>query len=126
MVCINKDILKVGEEAYYGTPGLFQLLFLKNPNLNEVTRSDFDNYKKIVVQTNAHTKNHSPTGPILQLKSNIKYKNIISKLFPVKTGDGFTDPNILVNRLRHLLDSSGGREEILLIEAQLRRGGIIA
>lgn len=129
VVSIQNDVISVGEVDYYGTPGLFELLFMANPKLDLATKDDFDMYKKILNQSNAHKKEYSPTGPIRQLKNNLKYKNVISKLFPSKKGSGIDDPNILVNRLRKLIespDSDKNRAEIHRIESQLRIGGIIA
>lgn len=126
VVSISKDILSVGDNTYFGTPGLFELLFLTNPNLSMVKKTDYINYKSILQQTNAHREGHSPSGPIKVLNTNMKYKNVISKLFSTKRGAGYVDPNMLVDRLRSLLGTNNASAEIKSIEAQLRDGGIIA
>lgn len=125
VISINEDVLTVGEDTYHGTQGLFELLFTKNPNLSLVNKSDYDNYKQILMQTNAHFEGHSPTGSMIQLKTYPKYNKVISKLFKIKKGTGVVDPNVLVKRLRDLIGSKKGKSEIRRIEEQLREGGII-
>lgn len=125
VISINEDVLSIGDETYRGTPGLFELLFIKNPNLVIVNKSDYDVYKKILIQTNAHFEGHSPSGGMIQLRTHPKYSKVISKLFKSKKGTGVVDPNVLVNRIRELIGSGKGKNEILRIEAQLREGGII-
>lgn len=131
MVSIKKDVIYVGNDAYNGTPGLFELLFMSNPNLELAKKKDYDMYKKILNETNVHRKDYSPSAPIQHLRYNPKYKKVISKLFQPKKGSGIVDdPNILVDRLRELINSSSEnaqkRVEIRRIEKRLKAGGIIA
>lgn len=142
----NDDDVIISNKQYKITPGLAQLLFLKNPNRNEYTEEDLQNYKTIILDTNAHRKRYFPLGKIVKSNSN-KYKNIIKYIEskPV-TGKGGTnliqvsknpmdlkywnDPNELVQRL-YLLHSSraighsGVDAEIASIEEELREENLI-
>lgn len=75
----NSDDISINGIVYEGTPGLLQLLYLKKPQ--DYTGSDLDNYKNILLSTNAHKKGYSEEQGVLGSRSE-KYKNIISKLFP--------------------------------------------
>lgn len=65
--------------TYKGTPGLFELIFKKNPN--EYTESDLENYKSMLLHTGAHR-----IGDGTRVKGNKgpKYTNIIANIFPSK------------------------------------------
>ncbi len=79
----GNDIL-VGDVTYKGTPGLFELIFKKQP-AKIYTDKDVKMYEMILRQTQAHK------GVDGKVKSNkgYKYTNIISKIFPPK-GRHFT------------------------------------
>ena len=80
---INNDIINVGgHSSFLGTPGLYKLVFLKEPGTESVERSDWKTYQKILSITKAHKKSFSPTGKVNRLVNNKKYTRVISKLFP--------------------------------------------
>ena len=85
-----------GQKDNLKTTGLLELLFKQKPDETFISPSDLDNYKGILILTNAHKKNYSPTQPI-QSSNTLKYTNIISKLFknlsPSKRGGGLLKKN---------------------------------
>lgn len=89
---INDDI-HVGDRIYRGTPGLFELLFVKNPSSAAITQKDLDTYKEICELTNLHRANSDPRGRI-RSTSMPKYTRFIGKLFPpadkLKKGSKFS------------------------------------
>lgn len=128
---ISKDKIIIGNQHWALTSGLIELLFYKEPKNYEPYELDI--YKKILINTNAHRRKHSPTEQIKGTKSK-KYKKIIKKLFKDETissplklntkiqkGNGmmmefsdekanykyWNDPNELVDRLRLLIASEG-------------------
>lgn len=138
---VNKDKIIIGNQNWASTPGLYELLFYKNPK--HYDPSELEIYKKILLNTNAHKKNFNPKG---QLKGNRgqKYKNIIKKIFNVThTGKGlmsvnlqkpnylyWDDPNELVERLKLLVASQNAghtnqNNEIISIVEELREANII-
>ncbi len=119
---------------YPSTPGLIQLLFLKNPLI--YSDNDLEVYKSILIQTSAHLTLKSKKIK----KTGSKYKDIIRKLFPSgghlsmklqKNNLVYWDnPNELVDRLRLLLASkaagnTGVSNEIISIFEELYEAGII-
>jgi hypothetical protein len=107
---------------------------MNNPDISIVKDNDLATYKKILQKTNAHRKRYSSTGTVNEIRTNNKYRRIISKLFQLHKGDpkekkGFgleVDPNTLVERLKIILKNKNShRKEIKAIEARLRIGGII-
>lgn len=143
------DNIIIGAQKYPGSPGLFQLIFKSDPtNFPFITSQDREIYKQILYQTNAHRLKYSPNGKI-KSSSNIKYKSIISELFPPKkTGQGlgrkttmtltnrpidymyYDDPNELVERLELLIGETnaghtGHVNEIQEIIEELKECGLI-
>jgi hypothetical protein len=142
----KQDDVIIDQKRYAGTPGLYELIFMKFPNETIVTKLDKQKYKSILLATNAHRRGHSMHNPILGNRGH-KYKNIIASLLSgKKVGKGipramtlndnktdyihWDDPNELVDRLR-LLEASrqaghnAHDNEILSIIEELREAGLI-
>lgn len=150
---MNMDVISnkilIGNKVFQSTPGLLNLLLLSQPY--DYTKEDLKVYKKILNYTNVHRNNFRPDGEIVRDKTNMKYLNIVSELFPEKEGGAlnvlqndfmihdrnerknFTywdDPNELVERLKLLIASqsaghTGHNNEILSIIEELREAKII-
>lgn len=75
----EQDNIIIGNKKYKGTKGLFELIFKSKPAT--YTAQDLISFKEICINTNAHKKGYNPTAPIHR-NTSVKYKNIISKLFP--------------------------------------------
>lgn len=76
----NDKHVFVDGKKYKATPGLWELLSKSQPDKNLVTLQDKQAYKRILLQSNAHRVNYSPTGRIRANKGH-KYTQIISRLF---------------------------------------------
>jgi len=63
------------------TKGLWELLTCKRVDKESVTGADLKQYKTILEMTNAHLQGYKPRANIRTSKG-VKYKKIISKLFP--------------------------------------------
>lgn len=138
-VFIEHNDIQVNDKWYKGTKGLFKLLFLKDVQPNQYTKSDLENYRKILLATNAHLRNYSLEKAVNRNNS-IKYRNIISQLFPPK-GKGlmyynkpiyeyYNNPNEIVERLQLLMSSklaghSSHDNEITSIIEELKEDGYI-
>ncbi|KYN00592.1 hypothetical protein ALC62_08630 [Cyphomyrmex costatus] len=147
----NDDIIIDGQR-YDGTPGLYELIFIKFPNESICTDDDVETYKSILLTTNVYRRGHNAGNQVLGNKGH-KYKNIIAPLvLGKKVGTGikkkldlpcamsltdnridyvhWDDPNELVDRLR-LLEASrqaghnSHDNEILSIIEELREAGLI-
>ena len=75
----NKHVFVDGNR-YKATQGLWELLTQSRPDKNVVTYQDRQAYKQILLQSNAHRVNYSPSGNIKANKG-LKYTRIISQLF---------------------------------------------
>lgn len=140
--------IQVGDVWYKPTEGLYELIFKRTPNSSDYTSDDLKAYKDILHKSNAHKKGYSYNVRINRLPTNLKYKEVISKLYPLAntvTGKGvgilsksvserdisyWDDPNELCDRLRLLVASaetgnSGHGNEILNIVEELREAGLI-
>ncbi|TLY48867.1 MAG: hypothetical protein E6K54_00025 [Gammaproteobacteria bacterium] len=136
--------IKVAGTSYKPTRGLYELLFKRVPDKNTYDEDDLQAYKDILIKTNAHKKNYLHGNKINRLTGSTKYKEVISKLFPLTatTGSGFVksvstrdisywdDPNELCDRLRLLVASAetgnmGHGNEMLNIVEELREAGLI-
>lgn len=76
----NDKHVFVDGRKYKATQGLWELLTKSKPDKNAVTFQDKQTYKQILLQSNAHRVNYSPTGKIKANKG-IKYTRFISQLF---------------------------------------------
>lgn len=148
-------ILKIGTHTLKKSDGITELLFKRMPNLDIVTDEDLQNYKTVLVDTNAHRRNFDSNKPINSNKG-FKYMNVIKPLFKfsrkiatstesLSHGEGINllkkvkkdsdfiywdDPNELVERLKLLLASreagnTGVDNEIIAIIEELSEAGII-
>jgi len=129
----ENDIIKIKDKSFRGSQGLYELLFLKNPDSKFYNAKDLDTYKEMLLLTNAHKQRYESTK---QVNSNrgTKYMNIIKGLVQNTAGSGikintgerikrtvnlkntvnlnsvryeyWDDPNELVERLRLLVAST--------------------
>lgn len=141
----KSDDVHIDNNVFYGSKGLFELLFKKIPDKKVYNEVDLENYKKILELSSAHLQGYNPAARLAS-SSGIKYNNIISHLFiPQKKKKGgvllpvtdnkidyqyWDDPNELVERLVLLKSSqSAGNNshlaEITSIEEELREAGFI-
>lgn len=135
---ISKDSIFFKDDVYNGTPGLFELLFLKAPDDNIYDEKDLDIYKKLLLESNAYKQRYDASK---QINSNrgIKYVNVVRDLMSKKGSsvhlqslryEYWDDPNELVDRLRLLVASNqagnnGVNNEILSIIEELKECNII-
>lgn len=154
IVSITDKIMKVKGSTYNLTPGLYNLLFMKQPDLDIITEDDKRNYKILLLETNAHRRDFNPNKAIKSNKGK-KYLNIIKPLFQLSKqhvrsdvptyGQGlptmknvssdvsyvyWDDPNELVERLKLLIASrdagnTGLDNEIIAIIEELRESGFV-
>lgn len=73
----NGPNIIIDDIKYVGTPGLYELLFKKEPRGYKL--EDKRNYRDILLRTNAHKRNYAATGQTVGNRSQ-KYKSIIQPL----------------------------------------------
>ncbi|CAG9760289.1 unnamed protein product [Ceutorhynchus assimilis] len=76
----------------YGTPGLYELLFKKEPV--GYKKADLDNYMDILTRTNAYRRNNNPNEQV-QGNSSVKYVTIIGTYLYKK---GITKSKTIISR----------------------------
>jgi len=67
-------------KRYKATQGLWELLTTSRPDKNVITHQDRQSYKQILLESNAHRVNYSPSGKIKANKG-LKYTRFFSRLF---------------------------------------------
>ena len=137
----DNDIIFPNDERLKGTRGLWELITSKNPK--NYTDEDYDNYKYLMIKTNAIHKKNNPYN--IRAKGNYKgakWKNIVSPIWKeiMKNmgeeyeGEGVvvipSDPNALLDRLDLLLASQkaghpGVRNELVSICDELKRQDVL-
>lgn len=154
VVEIEDDKLTVKGNVFIGRPGLYELIFMSNPNKNMYDDFDLATYKKILEVTNAHKQNYDKNAPINVYKPIKKYVNVIKPMFHLEeagsSGSGipwhapwkkvntyngidykfWDDADELVDRLRLLIGSSNTgntshHNEIQEIITELKEADII-
>ena len=137
----KEDYISVGNDVYHGSRGLFELLFMKDPDESVITINDRRKYKEILEKSSAHKQGYDPRGRIAS-SGGVKYLKVIKPLFfshgrgllPVTDNKidyiRWNDPNELVDRLALLIASEqagnkGHGAEIASIEEELREANFI-
>lgn len=131
-ISFSEKFIHIADLTFPSSKGLLELIFLKNPDESFLNANDLENYKKILLTTNAHKKHYLADGDVRDSKSH-KFKYFIEKLLPKSRKSGvksrsssgsgvipkymiakesnqlyyiyWDDPNELVDRLRLLLAS---------------------
>src|ERR1043165_4949683 len=134
-ITIEGDDITVADKTYTGTPGLWELITMVDPNETIYNRSDYDDYAEILHKTNAMSRADNPNKP--RSSRSAKYKNIIKPIWNEKVGkvgEGVVvlphDPNALVEMLSLRMASfragnNGVRNEIVGICDELLRQNVI-
>lgn len=140
LVVDENDNIIIGGKTYPSSIGLFELIFKKLPT--KFSSQDQKWFKEICITTNAHKKNYLSSA-VIHRNATKKYKDVIAKLFPTKSGSGLTSkntkkPNIiyynnvnkLVERLQLLHEAkqsghTGLHNEIVALTEELRQRGYI-
>ena len=143
-VKIEGDDIIVKDKEYKGTPGLWELLVMKEPDKSIYNREDFRNYAEILRHTNAMKHNHDPKSNKPKSSKSQKYKEIIRPIWDmvysgvrpsIGQGVGTTvipsNPDALIDRLDMLMASNvagnmGVRNELISICDELLRQNVIA
>jgi hypothetical protein len=132
------DRISIGGKEYKTTQGLLELLFkplVKKP----YTKDDLNNYRQILLDSNAYRENFDPEGKLMVRNSN-KYRSIIKNLL-LKGGSMvlnnkserkiiYSNVNQMVERLKKLLMSRNAgnnnlQSEINQIITIMRKNGVI-
>ena len=135
IIIFNNDIFMEDHNVMFkGTDGLWNLIMSKNPK--EFNDKDYEEYKKLMIISNALHKNNDPKSPYPKGNhKGLKWERIIAPIwFGKKKGSGVvvipSDPNALLERLDLLLASqeaghTGVRNELVSICDELKRQGVL-
>ena len=132
---MNNNIIVDGEK-FRGTPGLWELIMSKNPEPEDFTKEDYENYAKLMVKTNALYRNNNPKSSHPKSSKSDKW-NLIRLIWTRRgeyEGSGVivipSDPNALLERLDLFLASqeaghTGVGNELESICDELKRQGVL-
>ena len=137
-VIIHKNNIIIGDEKFKGTPGLWDLIMLKDPSPEGYyTREDMDNYIKIMTKTHVLHQGNNPNNPFPKSSKGNKWNNVLSTIWENRKkfeGEGVvimsSDPNALLERLDLLLASqkagnTGVVNELVSICDELKRQDVL-
>src|SRR6218665_1691976 len=132
-ISIHNNGVTVGDKTYTGTPGLWELLTVANPNETIYDSDDLVEYAEILHATNAMRQAKNPSKP--KSSKSQKYKQIIKPIWDTNVGKGVAivipqNPNALVEMLSLRMASfaagnTGVRNKIVSIRDELLRTGSI-
>ena len=135
VITIAYDNIIVDGEKFRGTPGLWQLIM--EEKLRNFTKEDLDEYKDLLIKTNAFHHNFNPKNPNPRSSKSYKWNNLLRYIWYEMEGyEGkgtvtmSSDPNALLERLDLLLASqkaghTGVGNELVSICDELKRQGIL-
>ena len=132
----NDIIIKDSGKILEGTTGLWELIMSKNPK--NFTEMDYDNYKYLMITSNALHRDDNPKNPYPKASKGLKWTFLLSPIWKMKKegyeGEGVvvipSDPNALLERLDLLLTSqeaghTGVRNELVSICDELKRQDVL-
>lgn len=138
-ITIQGDDITVGDETYIGTPGLWELITLSNPDKTIYNDKDFLNYAEILDKTDAIRQPKNPAKP--KSSRSPKYSEVIKPIWRMINngelrGSGVggiilpSDPNALVEMLPLRIagiraGNTGAISEATAISDELLRQGVI-
>src|SRR6218665_2009028 len=101
-ISIHNNDVTVGDKTYAGTPGLWELLTMANPNETVYNNDDLEEYAEILHARNAVRQAKNSSKP--KSSKSQKYKQIIKPIWDTKVGKGVAivipqNPNALVEML---------------------------
>jgi len=94
-VTIANDDIVINSETWHGTPGLWELITSKVPDDKIYTDADHENYKRILLATNAII---NPATGKVKSSSGEKYNTIIKPIYEEHYKRKTTSPELLLPR----------------------------
>ena len=137
-VIIHKNNIIIDDEKFKGTPGLWKLIMLKDPTMENYTTKEYEDYIMILFKTHVLHKGNNPINPHPKSSKGNKWNKLLGTIWEnrkkVYEGKGIvimsSDPNALLERLDLLLASqtaghTGVGNELVSICDELKRQGVL-
>ena len=80
-IIVKGNDIKIGDKIYPGTPGLWELIVSKELPKVKTTEEDYNNYAKILIQTNAIYQGNNPGINKPKSSKGDKWKKLISPIW---------------------------------------------
>ena len=138
-VIIHKNNIIIDNEKFTGTPGLWDLIMLKEPK-KSYSDKEYKDYIKILRKTHVLHQGNNPNNPHPKSSRGDKWNKILKQIWDYRgvrltfDGEGVvimsSDPNALLERLDLLLASqeaghTGVINELVSICDELKRQGVL-
>ena len=137
-VIIHKNNIIIDDEKFEGTPGLWDLIMLKEPPKENYSDKEYKNYVNILSKTHVLHRGNNPNNPYPKSSGGYKWDRFLSHIWKHRgvrfEGEGvvimLSDPNALLERLDLLLASQkaghmGVGNELVSICDELKRQGVL-
>ena len=137
-VIIHKNNIIIDNEKFMGTPGLWDLIMLKEPPEKNYSEKEYKNYAQILIKTHVLHQGNNPNNPYPKSSKSYKWNRFLRHIWEYRgvsfEGEGIvimsSDPNALLERLDLLLASqkaghTGVGNELVSICDELKRQGIL-
>ena len=137
-VIIHKNNIIIDNEKFTGTPGLWDLIMLKDPPEKDYSEKEYKNYARILIKTHVLHQGNNPNNPYPKSSKSYKWNRFLRHIWEYRgaefEGEGVvimsSDPNALLERLDLLLASqkaghTGVGNELVSICDELKRQGIL-
>ena len=137
-VIIHKNNIIIDNEKFRGTPGLWDLIMLKEPPEKSYSEKEYKDYVNILFKTNVLYQGNNPNNPYPKSSKGYKWNRFLKHIWEHRgvsfEGEGIvimsSDPNALLERLDLLLASqkaghTGVVNELVSICDELKRQGVL-
>ena len=139
-ITISGDNITIKGKEYLGTPGLWELLVMREPDDAIYTAEDKSNYAEILAKTSSMKHGNDPKSKKPKSSRGLKYKTITKPIWEdlygyvgkgIKSTVIPSDPDALIERLDLLLASkaagnTGVRNELVSICDELLRQEVMS
>ena len=126
---ISNNNIRVGDKEYQGTPGLWELLVMDQPDQDIFSPEDHRNYSEILIKTSAIRQRNDPNSSRPKASRSEKWTKLVKPIWETRAryeGNGIPsvilpgDPNALIDRFDLLMASkaagnTGVRNELVSI-----------
>ena len=78
IISVTSNII-IGDEKIKGTPGLWELIIVKNPVT--FTDKDYNNYRSLMIKPNVLHRYYDPKNPYPRSSDSVKWRKILKPIW---------------------------------------------
>ena len=97
-VIIHKNNIIIDNEKFTGTPGLWDLIMLKDPPEKGYSEKEYKNYARILIKTNVLHQGNNPNNPYPKSSKSYKWNRFLKHIWEYR-GAEFEGEGVVICRV---------------------------